>query len=628
MIVSMDVGGTFTDILVLDEGLRRLKIPSTPDDPAEAVIRGFPLGADTFIHGTTVATNAFLEGKGVRTAFITNQNFEDILFIGRQVRPKLYDLHIDKPEPPLLTEDCYGIPGRMDSNGDVICDTDPQRIREMALSLKKKGCSAAVCFLHSYKNSDHEEMVGRILDSHGISHSLSHRVSNEFREYERGITTLLDAYIGPVVRNYFKRIRDRTGIDPLVMKSSGDLELSSRINPIDTFYSGPAGGAAGGEYISKILGIGNLITLDMGGTSADMATVLKGKMGWKDQALVGAFPVQSRMADIVTVGAGGGSVAWVDQGNMLRVGPRSAGASPGPACYGHGGIEPTLTDALLLAGYIDQDYFLGGEMKLQRDRAEKALRIISNSLGLPMDETIMGVIRVANSTMARCMKSITVERGLMPDRFSILAFGGAGPLHAPYLAEELGIERVYVPPMPGVFSAFGMLTGDIVREKVRTVLILVEEKEALANVIEELSLGQEGERTVYLGARYHGQSHHLNIPLSEDMETDFHDAHRALYGYSHPDEVIEIVNVRVQHRLKRAPPVIDLQDEPGEHPPARMCLFPEGEMESMVYYRKHMLTGEEGKGPAVIEDMDSTILIPPGWGFRVARKSILELVRT
>ncbi|MFO8110582.1 MAG: hydantoinase/oxoprolinase family protein [Thermoplasmata archaeon] len=627
MIVSVDVGGTFTDILVMEEGLKHYKIPSTRDDPAEAVIQGFPRGGDVFIHGTTVATNAFLEGRGVRTAFITNRNFEDLLLIGRQVRPNLYELHIEKPKPPLAPEDSYGVVGRIGADGEIHRSIDIDEIKKLAVELKEKNCAAAVCLLHSYKNKGHEKTIGEIFRSQGIPHSLSHEVSNEFREYERGVTTLLDAYLRPVVRDYFKSLKESIGIEPLVMKSSGGLEPSSSINPIDTFYSGPAGGAAGGEYMSEVLGAKDLITFDMGGTSADMATIISGKIGWKDQGCIGGFPVQSRMADIVTIGAGGGSTAWVDDGDILRVGPKSAGARPGPACYGLGGIEPTLTDALLLAGYIDKDYFLGGRIELYREPAETAVNKLCEKLNMPTDKVIMGVIRVANSKMSRCMKEITVERGLMPSKFSILAFGGAGPLHAAYLAEELGIDRVYVPPLPGVFSALGMLTGDIVTERSRTLLLPLKKINEVWEAVKELSQGQEGERRVYLALRYKGQSHHLNIPLSEDVEERFHQEHKRHYGYADEDGDIEIVNLRVEHRKKRE--FIGLPDllGPGEHPQPRKCLFPGGEQKCSVFYRKHLPQGAQEKGPAVVEDMSSTILIPPRWSFSVKQKGILELVR-
>ncbi len=625
MLVSVDVGGTFTDMIIVDEGLKHFKIPSTPKDPAKAVIQGFPEDCDEFIHGTTVATNAFLERKGAPTAFITNDGFEDILFIGRQVRPKLYDLHIEIKPLPLSSEDCHGIVGRVDADGTILHDIDREDLERLAISLKQKDRSAAVCLLHSYKNNVHEEEIKGILNEAGVTCSLSNRVSNEFREYERGVTTLLDAYLGPVVKKYFKKIEEGTGVEPLVMKSSGGLQPASEINPIDTFYSGPAGGVAGGKYISGLLGIDDLITFDMGGTSADMATIVDGDMAWKDQGTIGGFPVQSKMVDIETVGAGGGSIAWMDDGGVLRIGPKSAGAHPGPACYGLGGTEPTVTDALLLAGYIDKDYFLGGEIELHVDRAETAIDGLSDQMGLSMDELIIGIIMIANSKMSRCMKEITVKRGLSPSEFSILAFGGAGPLHASYLAQELGIDRVIVPPAPGVFSALGMLTGDLRTERSRTLLLPLNGKKEINHIINELLVKEKGEQEVYLGLRYKGQSHHLNVILEGEMAERFHLEHKKLYGYADHEAEIEIVNVRVEHVKKRNFIGLPETTRSGDHPSSRTCLFPGGKQKCKVFYRKYLQNGDDG--PAVIEDSNSTILVPPDWAFKVTHKGIIEVVR-
>jgi len=625
MLVSVDVGGTFTDIVIVDGTVEHFKLPSTPEDPSRAVIEGFPAGADEFIHGTTVATNAFLEGKGVPTAFITNVGMEDILFIGRQTRPELYDLVVKKPKPPLQMDDLYGVDCRIDAHGREIRCVDEHEIEELAKELKGKGHSAAICLLHSYRDGSHEDSIGRILKRYDIPCSLSHRVSNEFREYERGMTTLLDAYLGPVVRDYFLRLKKGTGIEPMVMKSSGGLEPASKVNPIDTFYSGPAGGVAGGEYIAQLLGMDNLIPFDMGGTSADMSTIVDGKISWKDKGRIGSFPVQSRMVDLETVGAGGGSIAWIDEGGALRVGPKSSGADPGPACYGRGGEEPTVTDALLLAGYIDKDYFLGGRMELDVENANRATRELSDELELSQRDTIIGIIRVANSSMVRCMKKITVEKGLSPSEFSILAFGGAGPLHAAYLADELGIKRVIVPPMAGVFSALGMLTGDIVYESSRTLLCSIDEKEKIRNVVHELGSKIGGVSRVYLSLRYKGQSHHINLPMRSDMRQRFHEEHRSVYGYSDHGAEIEAVNVRVEKRSER-----DFKGFPagrGEvcSPREKVCLFPEGERSCKVFLRDNLVPGSEEDGPAIIGSVDSTALVPPGWSFKTDEHNILHM---
>ncbi|MFW6144801.1 MAG: hydantoinase/oxoprolinase family protein, partial [Candidatus Natronoplasma sp.] len=474
MLISIDIGGTFTDFIVIDEDITHFKVPSTPPSPEEAISAGLDKknidieeNSEVF-HGTTVATNAFLENKGVETAFITNKDFEDLLFIGRQDRPELYQLDVKKPKPPLEREDCFGVPCRMDQEGKIVEEISEEEVHKIAKKIEGKDLSAAVCLLHSYRDPKQEKKIGRILERYEIPHSLSSEVTGEFREYERGLTTLLDSYLDPLVKDYFGSVTEILGKEPYIMKSGGGLERASRVKAVDCLYSGPAGGAAGGAYISKKMEQYNIITFDMGGTSADMAAVVEGEMAWKDEGEIGGFPVQTKMVDIVTVGSGGGSIARCDEGGALRVGPKSAGAEPGPVCYGRGGERPTVTDALLLMGYIDADYFLGGGIDLEVERTEKALRGLSDELNMDLQETLTGIFRVVNSKMARTMKRITVERGLDPKDFSILAFGGAGPLHAAFLAEELGMKKVMVPPMAGVFSALGMVTSDVVHDHSKT----------------------------------------------------------------------------------------------------------------------------------------------------------------
>ncbi len=625
MTVAVDVGGTFTDFVIFDDEIYHFKIPSTPSNPSLAVTEGYPQeDSGEFFHGTTVTTNAMLEGKGVRTVFVTNKGFEDILFIARQDRPRLYDLYVKRQKPPLRPEDIYGIDCRSSAEGEILEDLDRSHVEGIAEDILKKESSAAVCLLHSYKDPELEEKVASILKSAGVHCSLSHKVAPEYREYERGITTFFDAYLRPIVKEYFNDLIEACGIEPYVMKSSGGLEKASTVNPIDTIFSGPAGGVAGGELISKITGIENLITFDMGGTSADMAVILDGKMSWKDHGEVGGFTILSRMVDIATVGAGGGSIAWIDSGGVLRVGPESARSEPGPVCYGRGGDKPTITDALLLAGYIDPEFFLGGKMDLDVTASRNILNNLSDDLGLPLDEVIMGIFRVANSKMARSMKKITVEKGMNPKEFSILAFGGAGPLHAAYLAELLGIKRVLIPPMPGVFSAVGLMTGDLIFDQSRTVLTSLEDKKTIEKTI--LELGEEmddGEESVYLGLRYPGQSHHLNLPYGDDVEKRFHREHHRLYGHSNVNSSIEVVKVHVERRRKRDIGSLPVKIEEGEHPPKRECIFPEGVIETRVFYRQRLPLDFESEGPSVIEDINSTILVPPGWIFGVDQNGVV-----
>ncbi len=634
MSISIDIGGTFTDFVVIDEDIEHFKVPSTPESPERAVRNGLEskdieVKGDIF-HGTTVATNAILEKEGVESAFITNKSFEEILFIGRQDRPKLYDLHVERPKPPIGKENTYGITGRIDSNGKILEEISEEEVNELAEKLSEKGLSAAVCLLHSYRNSEQEKKVGEILNDHGVTHSLSHKITGEFREYERGMTTLLDAYLTPLIEDYFDSFSGIVGKEPYIMKSGGGLEPSSKIDAVDCLYSGPAGGVAGAAFLAGKLDIPNMVTFDMGGTSADMATVIDGQIAWKDQGEIESFPVQSKMVDIMTVGSGGGSIARCDEGGALRVGPESARAQPGPVCYGRGGERPTVTDALLLMGYIDSDYFLGGEMDLDNESARESIENLSDQLGMDFEETLRGIFKVANSKMARTMKKITVERGLKPEDFSMLAFGGAGPLHAASLAEETEMERVIIPPMAGVFSALGMVTGDVVHDKSRTLLVSLDERNKIERAIEELrgKNDEEGEEKILLGCRYKGQSYHINIPLNLDdwnVSEKFHREHKRKYGYANREEEIEVVRAHMEIRKEREVKDLPYMSKEGEHPPSRKCLFSEGWKDTSIYYRKYLSEDERGHGPSIIEASNSTILVPPGWDWRVRESGTIEM---
>ncbi len=634
MLMSIDIGGTFTDFVVLDQDLIHFKVPSTPRAPEKAISDGLKkedveiVKDSEVFHGTTVATNAFLEKKGVETAFITNKGFEDMLFIGRQERPELYELHVKKPEPPLKRENCFGISCRSDQNGEVLKSVPEEEVHGIAKKLKKKGLSASICLLHSYRRPEQEKKIGSILERYDIPFSLSSEVTGEFREYERGLTTLLDAYLDPLIKDYFSSVTEILGKEPYIMKSGGGLEIASRVKAVDCLYSGPAGGAAGGTYISKKMGVDDLITFDMGGTSADMAAIVDGQTDWKDQGEIGGFPVQTKMVDIVTVGSGGGSIARCDEGGALRVGPKSAGADPGPVCYGRGGKKPTVTDALLLMGYIDADYFLGGKIDLDLKRTEKATLELSNVLGMDHEETLMGIFRVANSKMVRTMKRITVERGLDPKDFSVLAFGGAGPLHAASLAEELGMKKVMVPPLAGVFSALGMVTSDVVHDYSKTILTSLDDGDKIEKAAAELKTrNEEGEEKILLGLRYKGQSYHINVPYTSKEKTveRFHEEHEKKYGYSDPEAEIEVVRVHLEGSKERGVDKLPHPTEKGEHPPDRRCLFEGGWRKTSTYYRKYLDHGAKGKGPSVIEGVNSTILVPPGWEGNCSRSGIIEM---
>jgi len=627
MSISIDVGGTFTDFVIIEDEIKHFKISSTPSNPENAILKGtkdLKIKGDIF-HGTTVATNAFLEKEGVETAFITNKGFENILFIGRQERPNLYDLSVKKPKPPLKMENCFGIYCRTTADGKKEKKIDKKSV-EKILAKIDDDLSLAVCLLHSYKNPEQEKKIGEILEEKGYHHSLSSEVSREFREYERGMTTLLDAYLNPLIEEYFDSLTKILDQEPYIMKSSGGLEKSSSVKAVDTFYSGPAGGVAGAAFLSSLTGKNNIVTFDMGGTSADMASIVDGQISWKDEGEIGDFPVQSRMVDIVTVGSGGGSIARKDKGGVLRVGPKSAGADPGPVCYDRGGEKPTVTDALLMMRYLDPEYFLGGEMDLNVEKTREKIEELSDELGLAFDKTLHGIYRVVNSKMARTMKGITVERGLKPEDFAILAFGGAGPLHAASLAEELDIGKVLIPPLPGVFSALGMVTGDVVHDYHRTLITSLENEEVIEEAINELKEeAMEGKSKILLGLRYKGQSYHLNVPYDKRVKNRFHKMHKEKYGYANKDAPVEVVRVHLEVRKEKEVENFPLPGEKKHSPKKRKCLFKEGWKDAEVYYRDWIKPGMEGKGPTIIEDKNSTILTPPGWRWSVDEYGIIHM---
>jgi len=629
MILSVDVGGTFTDFVVIEDGLKHFKVPSTSNNPEKAVYKGVKnlnIDGEVF-HGTTIATNAFLENEGAKTAFVTNKSFEDILFIGRQTRPNLYSLNPQKPKPPIDPKNCYGISCRMDEKGRVLDEIDINEVKCIIKDLKEKDLSAAVCLLHSYVNNEHEEKIGTLMDEKGIDYSLSSSVSGEFREYERGMTTFIDAYLSPLVREYMSSVTEVFGKEPYIMKSGGGLEKASTVDPVDTLYSGPAGGVVGASFVSDVTGVEDLITLDMGGTSADMAAIADGNIPWKNEGKIGEFPIQAKMIDIVTIGSGGGSIAWCDEGGALRVGPMSAGADPGPVCYGRGGERPTVTDALLYLGYLDESYFLGGNMELDINASKKAIEDLAVDIDMNAKETALGIFRVANSKMSRTMKKITVERGLDPSDFSILAYGGAGPLHATSIADILGIERVIIPKLPGVFSALGMVTGDIVQDLSSSLIEPLSNKKAIEDCIEKLrdQSSIDGREETLLGLRYKGQSYHIDIPYDEDVESTFHDRHEKIYGYKNEDTDIEVVRVHLEIKKEREIESVPLGFEGEKETDVKNCLFSEGTYETEVVKRKNIRPGTSGNGPLIIAGETSTCLVPPGWRYRIDNKGLIIL---
>ena len=641
--VGVDTGGTFTDFIYWDgEEWKVLKIPSTPDNPAEAVLKGLeelrkgetPLD---IVHGSTVATNALLERKGARTALITNKNFEDVLIIGRQNRERLYDLHYRRPTPLVPEELRFGLDCRIDYKGEELKPIDPEELKRLTEELiKKKVESVAVCFLHAYANPKHEKEVEEAIKerTEGIFISLSHEILPEFREYERMSTTVVNAYVGPKMSGYLKYLKDRLRPSDVlrVMQSNGgviSVETASR-EAVRTILSGPAGGVMGALFIGKLTGIEKLITFDMGGTSTDVSLVDK-RPKITTESKISGIPVKVPMIEIHTVGAGGGSIAYIDEGGALRVGPQSAGAKPGPICYGRGGKDITVTDANLFLGRLVPEHFLGGKMRLYPELLKEPFKELSKRAGLTSLELAEGIIRVVNSNMERAIRKISIERGYNPEEFALLSFGGAGGLHAVFLAKSLNIPKVIIPVNPGILSAIGMLMSDVVKDLSTTVML--KESEATPHTLEELfraleekllkDMEREGfpqEQVIlerFMDLRYKGQSYELIIPYSEDFRESFEREHERLYGYRHEGREVEIVNIRLRAvGLKDKPSLKELEFSEKLSSDAILGereVYINGEWKKFKVLDRDKLTfGNKIDFPAVVVEYSSTTLIPEG----------------
>jgi N-methylhydantoinase A len=641
--IGVDTGGTFTDILVFRKGEVRVhKVLSTPRDPAEAVLAGLreagAEGTGSVVHGSTVATNAILERKGARTALITTKGFEDVLEIGRQTRPEIYALFVVRPEPLVEAGRRYGVAERILFDGTVETALDSGEVRRVLDAVRGAGArSLAVCLLHSYANPAHEETVAALAEATGLSVSASHRILPEYREFERTSTTVVNAYVAPLMERYVSRLSRELGEGTLrIMQSNGgsiSAETAKR-ESVRTILSGPAGGVVGAFETARAAGFSHVITCDMGGTSTDVA-LCDGAIRTTEEAAVGGLPVRVPMIAIHTVGAGGGSIAWADAGGALRVGPESAGADPGPACYGRGDAF-TVTDANLVLGRLLPDRFLGGTMRLAAGRVEVPLRRLARRLGLSPREAADGVIRVADAAMERAIRVVSVEKGHDPREFTLVAFGGAGPLHACGLARALSIPRVVVPRDPGILSAFGMLLSDVIRDYSRTRLrktrlLSPADVEAFFAPMEERALREmrdEGiprERTRlerFLDMRYAGQSYEIAVPFGEWFEETFHRLHERLYGYRDPERETEVVTVRVRAVGAADRPAFARRGPAGEDPGAafleRRLLVEEGkERDAAIYRRDRLLPGNRLEGPAVVTEYSATVFLPSGWEGRV-----------
>ncbi len=658
-IVGIDVGGTFTDIAILEDGrLRVHKLPSTPSDPSVGIVKGvieacpqFVDGgsefAADFVHGSTVATNALLEGKGGRTALITTLGFEDVLEIGRQSRSELYNLNVDRPAPLAPWELRFGLPERVDHHGAIVEDLLPEAIQTCVHLIEEAEVdSIAVSFLFSFLNPAHEEAVLAALEKlpNNPFISISSKVLPEFREYERTSTVVINSYVGQVVSRYLTNLENSLGKGLRIMQSSGG-SITARLaadQPVRTILSGPAGGVVGAFYTGVQAGYPDIITLDMGGTSTDVS-LCPSRIKETTGSQVGGYPISVPMIDIHTVGAGGGSIARVDAGGALVVGPQSAGADPGPACYGKGD-QITVTDANLVLGRMLPDNFLGGRMTLDRQRAEGLIAELASQISLSVQETALGVIRVVNANMARAIRATSQERGYDPRQFTMVPFGGAGPMHCCELAHEMGIPRVLVPARPGILSALGVAIADIVKDYSRTVMMrgddinrvqLDEEFHGMEGLARE-ELEKEGlpmDRMVpqrFLDVRYVGQSFELTIDypsptrridtarMRRSIADSFYRAHLQRFGYADRGEAVEIVNLRLKLGLEMdKPQIVTVQAAGSGSTPALIgevqVVFSGGPVTTRLYDRENLRTGDQISGPAIVLQMDTTVVITPGW---------------
>ncbi len=657
MLLGVDVGGTFTDaVLAFDGRLITAKAPSTPEDQSAGVMAAVTAALERagakpdqvreFSHGMTVATNALLEGNGARTAFVATEGFGDIVALGRQDRPELYRLCAARPQPLTPPERRFGAPERMTPDGPLR-PLEPDAARTLANQVADSDPEAvAVVLLHSYRHPEHERVMADALaealpDAHV---SVSHEVVGTFREYERAATTEIDASLSPLLAGYLRRLADRSAQDglpePDIMQSNGGLiDLSSAARHAAwTVLSGPAGGAAGAAHVARASGAEAALCLDMGGTSCDVCVVEAGTVQEQSSGTIGGRPVALPMMAVHTVGAGGGSIAWRDSGGALRVGPRSAGADPGPACYGRGGRDPTVTDANLVLGYLAGDASLG-QIALDRDAAERAISGLARDLDMEPRDCAQGIVRVAATEMVRALRVVTVERGIDPRRFALLAFGGAGPLHAAQIADQLGIGRILCPRASGVLAALGLVVSPRRRDVQRSVFLSGPDlsPEAVAGVTRALSEQARAElrdpnaelRAVY-ELRYRGQAFELAISAElntspAELRSRFEAEHEDRYGYRDGEQELELVTVRVTATGPGAS--VTLGAAAGSSPLQRSRRRARLDGAEVEFEVLHGSPGEGTQiaGPVVVELPEATLLVPPGWSGRVDEHGTIDL---
>ncbi len=624
MRIGVDAGGTFTDFVVLhDDGrMETFKLRSSPKDPAKVILAGLARVARTadVVHGSTVATNALLERKGARTAFVTTAGFEDVLEIGRQNRAELYNL---TPGPRQLLADrelCFGVRERTYHDGTVAVRPT---IAGLVGKLRRARVKAvAICFLHSYRNPANERAVAKALRGGDWYLCTSHEISPEFREYERGATTFINAYVGPLMERYLTELSRARRYRIAIMQSNGGFLSAQQAakHAVRTVLSGPAGGVVGALETARLSGYRRVLGFDMGGTSTDVS-LADGAPRETTEAMVAGFPIRVPMLDIHTVGAGGGSIARVDAGGLLRVGPESAGADPGPACYGVG-MDATVTDAHVVLGRISAAQLLGGAMAIDVERAGAAVDRVARKMKLDRIAAAAGILRVANANMERAIRVVSVERGYDPRDFALVAFGGSGGLHACDIARELGIETVIVPEYAGALSALGMLMADAVRDYAAGVLGR-EDIEKQFDVLERRARRESPRAEIERSAdlRYRGQSYELNVPWPEAARA-FHREHARIYGYATPDRDVEVVTIRVRARQRVAKP--KLTREPFRKGRAETRrVWVEGGWRDIPALPRAQVGARRVAGPALILDYGSTTLVPPQWWYRNDRSGNL-----
>lgn len=658
--LSTDVGGTFTDGVLLDEGtgtIKVSKVSSTPVNPAIGTIEcmerfEIPLSEVSFlVHGTTVVINALLEGKGAKTALITTKGFRDVLEIGRSNRTEMYNALYKKPTPLVPRHLRLEIKERMGADREVLIPLEISDLAHIIEQMRKEEVqSIAVCLINAYANPKHEQEIGRLLDEEypEATVSLSHNITRRYYEYERTSTTVQNAYVMPVVQRYLQSLEEELANRRFqsilqIMQSNGGIMTSAVAGetPISMVESGPVAGAIAGAELASMIGYNNVITYDMGGTTAKTSIIREGLPETADQYLVEERPILLPVVDMREIGAGGGSIAWVDEAGALHVGPQSAGAEPGPACYMQGGTEPTVTDADLQLGILDPEYFLGGEKDISPQLSRETIEKVGHYFDISVDEAALGIIKIVNNNMSGLLQSMTVKRGYDPREFAMVAFGGAGPTHAAAIARELNIPTVIVPPFPGVFSAWGMLMADLRHDFSQTCIISVSDAnvESINKIFRELevrvndlfereNIPDESIVVSYeMDLRYYGQEHALSVPAPSKLtdagktvlDKSFDELHLKVYGHNAPEEPKEIVSLKVIGIGKVRKPVLQTITRGGESPAsqsnlgARKVYLGDGRYQEFnIYQRDKLLAGNIIRGPAIIEEPTSTTVVEDG----------------